>query len=150
MSRTIRTQQHATPRRLVCSAIHQIQAHLRRVFAIPPGNELALILAPEVAPGCNDHALLLWLRSQLAEIASHPTGENLLVLLEMRLLKTLQEAYPEIGMEVDVPSPLARRSNLPLPYWQEMSQRAPRRQSWSEPQTRPLSLEPAHHPDRKG
>jgi hypothetical protein len=35
-------------------------------------------------------------------------------------LCSLQEAYPEIGMELDVPSRHALRTNLPMPYWQDL------------------------------
>ena len=120
MSRSEATHQQTGQQQVVCSHVSQIVSHLRRVFEIPPGDELALILAPETAPGCNEQALRVWLRSQLAEIATHPIEERLLVELEKRLLNTLQEAYPEIGMEVDVPSPLALRTNLPMPYWQNI------------------------------
>ena len=120
MSHVIPENQQSTPQQLVCSEKNQIFAHLLRVFRIPPGCELALILAPEQAPGCNDLALRHWLDFQLTEIASNPIDENLLVFLEFRLLETLEEAYPEIGMEIDVPSSFARRTNLRLPYWQEL------------------------------
>jgi hypothetical protein len=120
MSRSEATHHQTVKQQVVCRHVSQIVAHLRRIFGIPPGDELALILAPETAPGCNEQALRVWLRSQLADIATHPIEERLLVELEKRLLNTLQEAYPEIGMEVDVPSPLALRANLPMPYWQDM------------------------------
>ena len=103
--------------RLVAPGAAAIAGHLMRVFGIGAGGELALLLAPK-APYCNATAMRYWVSTQFADIASHPVEGPLLVMLEKRLLKTLQTAFPEAAGEIEVPSRAALSSTLPLPRWE--------------------------------
>lgn len=133
-----------TGNRLICHCMNQMVMHLEGVFQIVPGKELAPILAPHITSGSNERALRIWLRGQLADIASHPIDEVLLVVLEKRLLKTLEKACPDLVKTIEVPSPAALRSSLPLPYWQQTTRCEPRIQtrSWPSTQTIPRNNTP--------
>ena len=107
---------HREGYRLLSPNPASIAGRLAVTFQIPPGGDLASVLAPE-APACNRTALRYWVRRQLAEIASDPV-DNLMVALEQRLLETLQETFPGACGELDVPSAAAMASSLPQPAWE--------------------------------
>ncbi|MFU8830871.1 MAG: hypothetical protein ACNA7J_01830 [Wenzhouxiangella sp.] len=102
--------------RLVGPRPAMIARHLINVFGISPGGALACILAPE-GPACNETALRAWVQRNLADLASHPVA-NVLVVLEERLLAALQAACPEGEGAIEIPSPIALQSDLPHPYWE--------------------------------
>jgi hypothetical protein len=108
---------HPEGYRLIGPRAAAIARHLTATFQISPGPELASVLNPE-GPACNQSAIRYWTRRQLAEIASNGGIDNLLVALEQRLLTTLQDAFPDAGGDLDIPSDYARRSSLPLPRWE--------------------------------
>lgn len=103
--------------RLVSPSPALIVGHLMRVFQIPHGAELALVLAPE-GPACNERALRYWVGLELGRMADGEPVDQLLVALEERLLSKLRAIWPDEAGAVDVPSPAALASELPMPYWE--------------------------------
>ena len=101
-----------------------IADHLARVFRIPAGKTVASCLAPD-APTCNQAALRLWVRRELARLANGPRVDRLLVVLEERLLAHLRAAFPGRGGEVDVPSQIALETELSMPRWERSSTCSP-------------------------
>ena len=110
--------------RLVGPNHFQIADHLTRVFQIPAGKTVASSLAPD-APACNQAALRLWVRRELARLTNGPSVDRLLVVLEERLLAHLRAAFPGRGGEVDVPSQIALETELSMPRWERSSVCAP-------------------------
>lgn len=100
--------------RLISPSPTRLAAHLIAHFRIPHGD--GLVIALGCGSFCNHSTLRHWVRLELTRIAEAPV-DNLLVALEERLLKRLQQAFPDHGGEVEVPSGTALASDLPLPYW---------------------------------
>lgn len=106
--------------RLTGPCPNRLAAHLLSHFQIRPGSELSCALNPEGRGGIVS-VMRDWVRCQLASMASSPV-DNVLVALEERLLKLLQNDYPSVGGEVDVPSMQARRWQGSLPEWRPTHQ----------------------------